>query len=153
MDDGRGGEHGRLLETFQDFGPILAVKLYRLNAEGTLRVPTLPCLDHEAMLHGGIPPHAAAYIQETQSGDLHEIVVYPAQRRIDTVLGSGFYTEVFKEARKLTKLPLTDSHGGLRAMTPEVVQELDPDSGLEPNPPPTPRDSKWSEAKTLLNSA
>jgi GH35 family endo-1,4-beta-xylanase len=25
---------------------------------------------------------------------------------IDTVLGSGFYTEVFKEARKLTKLPL-----------------------------------------------
>ena len=82
MDDER-GERARLLDTLQDFGPILAIKLYRLNPEGTLRVPTLPCLDHEAMLHGGIPPHAAAYIQETQSGDLHEIVVYPAQRRIE----------------------------------------------------------------------
>ena len=63
MDDER-GERARLLDTLQDFGPILAIKLYRLNPEGTLRVPTLPCLDHEAMLHGGIPPHAAAYIQD-----------------------------------------------------------------------------------------
>jgi hypothetical protein len=39
------------------------------------------------MLHERIPPHAAAYVQEASSGDLHEIVVFPATRRvqIDTV--------------------------------------------------------------------
>src|SRR5688572_13629555 len=80
-------ERARLLDTLQTFGPILVIKLYRLNAEGAPRVPILPCLDHEAMLHGGIPAHAAVYIQERDSGDLHEITIYPGQRRleIDTV--------------------------------------------------------------------
>ena len=46
-------------------------------------MPTLPCLDHEAMLHEGIAPHAAAYVQDAASGDLHELVFIPAQRRIE----------------------------------------------------------------------
>jgi hypothetical protein len=66
---------------------ILSLKLYRLTLDPVLRIPTLPCLDHEAMLHEGIAPHAAAYIQDRASGDLHEIVFVPAERRIalDTV--------------------------------------------------------------------
>jgi hypothetical protein len=35
------------------------------------------------MLHEGIPPHAAAYVQETASSDLHELVCIPAEHRIE----------------------------------------------------------------------
>ena len=78
---------GSLEEALRDFGPILAIKLYRIGRGASTDVPTLPCLDHEAMLHERIPPHAAAYVQETLSGDLHEVVIFPATRRlqIDTV--------------------------------------------------------------------
>lgn len=77
----------QLLEVLQDFGPVLAIKLYRLRRGPGPDVPYVPCLDHEAMLHERIPPHAAAYVQEATSGDLHEIVIFPATRRvqIDTV--------------------------------------------------------------------
>ena len=76
-------EADRVLDTLTAFGPILAIKLYRLTPATTRRVPTLPCLDHEAMLHEGIAPHAAAYVQESASGDLHEIVCIPAEHRIE----------------------------------------------------------------------
>jgi hypothetical protein len=72
----------RLLEALRPFGPILTVKLYRLNRSPELDVPYIPCLDHEAMLHGGIAPHAALYVQEAASGDLHEIVFIPDERRL-----------------------------------------------------------------------
>ena len=72
-----------MLAAIEPFGPILAVKLYRVTLEPALPVPTLPCLDHEAMLHEGIPPHAAAYLQDRAAGDLHELVVVPRQRRIE----------------------------------------------------------------------
>ena len=65
------------------FGTVLAIKLYRLNRRPALDVPYLPCLDHEAMLHERIAPHAAMYVQEAASGDLHEIVLVPAERRIE----------------------------------------------------------------------
>ncbi len=76
-----------VLAALADFGPILAMKLYRVGRGPAPEVPTIPCLDHEAMLHERIPPHAAMYVQETASGDLHEIVVIPATQRmqIDTV--------------------------------------------------------------------
>ena len=69
------------------FGPILAVKVYRVTLEPTPAVPALPCLDHEAMLHEGVAPHVAVYIQDGSSGDIHELVFIPARRRveIDTV--------------------------------------------------------------------
>ena len=76
-------EAGRVLDVVRGFGSVLAIKLYRLTPAGGHPVPTLPCLDHEAMLHEGIAPHAAAYVQESGSGDLHEIVCIPAKRRID----------------------------------------------------------------------
>jgi uncharacterized membrane protein YuzA (DUF378 family) len=76
-------EAQRVLTGLQAFGPVLAIKLYRLALDPAPAVPLLPCLDHEAMLHEGIAPHAATYIQERSSGELHELVVIPARRRIE----------------------------------------------------------------------
>jgi hypothetical protein len=61
---------------------VLAVKVYRLRIDTPPAVPVLPCLDHEAMLHSGIPPHAAVYIKDA-TGNLHEIVFMPDRRRLD----------------------------------------------------------------------
>lgn len=73
----------RALDQLRQFGPILAVKLYRLTLDAPPTVPLIPCLDHEAMLHQAIAPHAAAYVQDASSGDLHELVFIPASRRIE----------------------------------------------------------------------
>ena len=64
------------------FARVLTIKLYRLKLERPPAVPVLPCLDHEAMLHEGIDPHAAAYVQDA-SGELHELVFVPDARRLD----------------------------------------------------------------------
>jgi hypothetical protein len=84
-----------VFEALQPFGRVLSVKLYRLQLNPPLEVPTLPCLDHEAMLHEGIPPHAAAYLQDATSGDIHELVVIPARRRVevDTVSTFGEHSD------------------------------------------------------------
>jgi hypothetical protein len=82
------------IEALKPFGPVLAVKLYRVTLDPTPAVPILPCLDHEAMLHERVAPHAAAYVQDASSGDLHELVFIPASRRIevDTVSTWGEYS-------------------------------------------------------------
>ena len=72
-----------------EFGTILCVKLYRIDLDAPAPVPVLPCLDHEAMLHEGVEPHAAAYVKDA-TGDLHEIVYVPASQRIDVDLVSTF---------------------------------------------------------------
>jgi hypothetical protein len=72
----------QFLERLHEFSRLLTLKLYRLQLDPPPRVPTLPCLDHEAMLHEGIPPHAAAYVED-ESGCLHEVVFIPDDRRID----------------------------------------------------------------------
>ena len=72
-----------ILDRLAGFGPIRAIKLYRLTLEPALSVPTLPCLDHEAMLHENIAPHLAAYVQDGKAGDVHEVVFVPSSRRID----------------------------------------------------------------------
>lgn len=72
------------LATLQEaFGPVLAIKRYRLHLTGFPDVPIIPCLDHEAMLHQRVAPHAAAYVQDRLSGDLHEVVIVPDTSRID----------------------------------------------------------------------
>lgn len=73
----------RALEALDAFGRVLAVKLYRLDVSPPSPVPVLPCLDHEAMLHASIAPHAAAYVQDASGGNLHEVVFIPRQRRIE----------------------------------------------------------------------
>lgn len=73
----------QFVKTLAELGTVLCIKLYRLGLETTkLRVPVLPCLDHEAMLHEGISPHAAAYLQDRE-GDLHEVVFLPDTGRLD----------------------------------------------------------------------
>jgi hypothetical protein len=77
----RGSE--QFFATLGEFGTVLCMKLYRLGLETDAPiVPVLPCLDHEAMLHEGISPHAAAYLQDA-GGDLHEVVYIPGSLRID----------------------------------------------------------------------
>lgn len=77
----------RALVAVGTFATVLAVKLYRVALDGTAAVPMLPCLDHEAMLHEAVDPHAAFYVQPHGSEDLHELVFVPSRRRIviDTV--------------------------------------------------------------------
>lgn len=69
-------------ERLSGLGRILAIKLYRLRLEDPPPVPILPCLDHEAMLHEGIAPHGAAYVED-HAGNLHEVVFTPHDHRID----------------------------------------------------------------------
>ena len=70
------------LDALQPFGEPLSIKLYRVHLDEPPGMPVIPCLDHEAMLHQAVPPHAAAYLQEQASGELHEVVFIPATRRI-----------------------------------------------------------------------
>ena len=76
------GSAQHFFDTLGTFATVHAIKLYRLQLDVPSRVPVLPCLDHEAMLHEGVPPHAAGYIQDA-GGDLHELVYIPDKRRID----------------------------------------------------------------------
>jgi len=72
----------RLLDVLESFGTVLAIKLYRLGRGAGPDVPYIPCLDHEAMLHEHVQPHAAAYVQEASSGELHEVIFTPSSRRL-----------------------------------------------------------------------
>jgi hypothetical protein len=59
-----GTEASTILRELSTFGPVLAIKVYRLALDPVPAVPVLPCLDHEAMLHAGVAPHLAAYLQD-----------------------------------------------------------------------------------------
>lgn len=73
----------RAFDALKSFGPILSIKLYRLTLDPPPAIPIIPCLDHEAMLHQRVAPHAAAYLQERTSGDLHELTLIPTEHRIE----------------------------------------------------------------------
>ena len=79
------------LDALGTFGPLLSVKLYRIKLHPPPAIPVIPCLDHEAMLHQHVDPHAAAYVQDGSSGGLHEVAFIPAKSRIqvDTVSTLG----------------------------------------------------------------
>jgi hypothetical protein len=106
-----------LLRELSTFGRVLAVKLYRLALEPPSPIPLLPCLDHEALLHEGVAPHLAAYIQETSSGDIHEVVFTPAKRRIEVDIFST-WGESSPESR--TRL-LAALAKGFPSYTAEVI--------------------------------
>lgn len=84
-----------VLQAISTFARLHAIKLYRLTVTTPDSVPVLPCLDHEVMLHEGISPHAAMYIEETENGGLHEVVCIPTKQslEIDTVSTSGEHTD------------------------------------------------------------
>ena len=62
---------------------LRVIKLYRLQVAQQLSLPSIPCLDHEAMLHEGIAPHAAAYVEDRETGEIYEIVLTPARRLVE----------------------------------------------------------------------
>ena len=84
---GESVECRRFLETLDGFATVRAIKLFRLTLQPPPPVPILPCLDHEAMLHEEVAPHAAAYVED-RDGHLHEVVVVPDERRITVDLVS-----------------------------------------------------------------
>jgi hypothetical protein len=85
--DADAGDSRAFLDALGELGEILAIKRYRLRLEPLPPVPVLPCLDHEALLHEGIAPHIAAYVRD-RTGDLHEAVWTPKERRIDVDVAS-----------------------------------------------------------------
>ena len=89
----------RVLGEVATLGRLLAVKLYRVAWEPDASTPVLPCLDHEAMLHQRIPPHAAAYLED-RDGQLHEVVVIPALRKaqVDALSTWGECTPAARQA-------------------------------------------------------
>lgn len=83
MTDTTSAEVQRALQALRSFGAVLSIKLYRVTLDPHPAVPVIPCLDHEAMLHETVAPHAAAYVEERPGGDLHELVLIPSARRIE----------------------------------------------------------------------
>jgi hypothetical protein len=71
-----------LLSRLTTGGTLLALKVYRLPIDGGPRVPMLPCLDHEAMLHASVAPHLSAYLRAPDSDGIHEVGIYPSERRL-----------------------------------------------------------------------
>ena len=81
------GDGHIFLNVLREIGAVLALKQYRVTIDPAPRIPILPCLDHEALLHEGIAPHLAAYVRD-RAGHLHEAVWIPKELRIDIDVAS-----------------------------------------------------------------
>lgn len=84
------------LRHLQACGTLLAIKVYRVDVDTTvLRLPVLPCLDHEALLHQHVSPHVSVYLSRSTPAVIHEVGLYPAEHRIvvDTVSTFGEFTD------------------------------------------------------------
>jgi hypothetical protein len=81
------GDGHIFLQSLREIGDVLALKQYRVTLDPAPRLPILPCLDHEALLHEGIAPHLAVYVRD-RGGDLHEAVWIPKELRIDIDVAS-----------------------------------------------------------------
>ena len=86
IDSASGGSEaaGRFLAELASIARLRAIKLYRLRVEDVAAgVPCVPCLDPEAVLHESAAPYAAAYVEDPETGELHEVAVVPSRRRIE----------------------------------------------------------------------
>jgi len=105
-----------------EFGHLRAVKLYRVTVDLNPPVPSLPCLDHEAMLHEGIAPHAAAYVEDRETGELHEIVLTPSRHRVEIDIASTLHEHTDEGQERLLEQ--------LRTQFPELSCGVNPLSWL-----------------------
>ncbi len=95
----------RFFADLASFARLRAVKLYRLRVDIATAIPRLPCLDHEAVLHEGIAPHAAAYLEDPETGELQELVLIPSRRRIEVDPASTLHEHTEAgQARLLARL-------------------------------------------------
>jgi hypothetical protein len=76
------GDCNAIIRSLNELSDVLTIKLYRLHLDPAPRVPIVPCLDHEALLHEGVAPHVAAYVRD-RDGSLHEVVFTPKEKRIE----------------------------------------------------------------------
>jgi hypothetical protein len=72
----------RFLDALKGRYRVHAVKSYRVQLGLTDPLPVIPCLDHEARLHGIFPRHVSVYVEEIDTGELHEVAFYPRTRRL-----------------------------------------------------------------------
>lgn len=91
----------RFFAGLAEFAHLRAVKLYRLRVELPTPVPSLPCLDHEAMLHEGIAPHAAVYVEDRETHELHEIVLIPSRQRVEIDIASTLHEHTDRGQQRL----------------------------------------------------
>ena len=84
-----------------EMAPLRAVKLYRVQFDLATPIPSLPCLDHEAMLHEGIAPHAAAYVEDRETGELHEVVLIPSRQCVEIDIASTLHEHTEDGQRRL----------------------------------------------------
>ena len=73
----------RFFDGLTDLCIVRSIKLFRFKLDPVPRVPVLPCLDHEAMLDDDTPRHAAAYVEDRQTGDILELVFVPAESLVE----------------------------------------------------------------------
>ena len=73
----------RFFDSLTELCVVRSLKLYRFKLDPVPRVPVLPCLDHEAMLHEDIPRHASAYVEDRASHDIHEVLFVPSDSLIE----------------------------------------------------------------------
>ena len=73
----------RFFDSLSELCVVRSIKLYRFKLDPVPRVPVLPCLDHEAMRREGIPRHAAAYVEDRASRDIHEVLFVPSDTLIE----------------------------------------------------------------------
>lgn len=112
-------EIGRAFDALHTFGRILSVKLYRVTLDPAPPVPIIPCLDHEAMLHQRVAPHAAAYLQEHTTGDLHELTLVPDEGRIE-IDAASTWQEHTPESRRRLLATLAERLPGYRVTIKEL---------------------------------
>jgi hypothetical protein len=113
----------RFFNSLTELCVVRSIKLYRFKLEPVPRVPVLPCLDHEVMLHEGIPRHASAYVEERSSHDMHEVLFVPADSLIefDVVSTSEEHSQRSRE-RLMAQLKERFPHCTVRTNKPSYVR-------------------------------
>jgi len=106
----------RFLTAISTVVRVRAVKLYRVQMQPLPEVPALPCLDHEAMLHEGIAPHVAAYVEDPERAEFHEVVLTPSRRRVEIDVASTWQEHTEDGQQRLI--------AALRERVPECVVSI-----------------------------
>ncbi|MBM3777920.1 MAG: hypothetical protein FJW23_06715 [Acidimicrobiia bacterium] len=113
----------RFFDSLTELCVVRSVKLYRFRLDPVPRVPVLPCLDHEAMSSENIPRHAAAYVEDRSSRDIHEILFVPSESLIELdVVSAADEHSVRSRERLMAWLKERFPSHTVRASTPSAFR-------------------------------